>query len=337
MYSLRVFSLLLLLFLFSCKEEEKQKPFVTPSSSSLLVLNEGNFGWNNASIGIYTWQDSLYQADIFKKQNARPLGDVLQSAVLYNGELFLIVNNSSAIEVVSPINFKHKRTLQGISSPRYMLPMLGTSNAWITDIYADKLFKIDLLTGTKLDSIFVKGWNEQICSWAENEFIFSNLLKNCLYFFDPNTAIIKDSIVLDGEPRYLQKTTLGDLFFVVNQSNASGSTIYKLEKSTKEKISQFQSSTRIAQMCVGANGELYFVSDNKLFKSTAIGLASFLADLPPSSTIYAMYYDLKNQQILISNAGNFVQKGKIYFYDTSGTLKRTIEAEIIPNGFLPLD
>jgi hypothetical protein len=50
-----------------------------------------------------------------------------------------------------------------------------------------------------------------------------------------------------------------------------------------------------------------------------------------------MYYDLKNQQILISNAGNFVQKGKIYFYDPSGTLKRTIEAEIIPNGFLPLD
>jgi hypothetical protein len=337
MHNFRPFLLVLMLFFFSCKEEEKQKPFVKPSSSSLLILNEGNFGWNNASIGIYTWEDSLYQADIFKKQNSRPLGDVLQSAMLYQEELFLIVNNSTAIEVVSPIDFKHKRTIQGISSPRYMLPVPGILQAWITDLYADKIFKIDLLTGTKLDSVFVEGWNEQICLWTENEFIFSNLLKNCLYFFDPHAAVIKDSIFLDGEPRHLQKSTQGDLYFVVNQSNGSISNIYKLEKSTKEKISYFQSNTRITQMCVGSSGELYFVSDNKLFKSTTIGMVNFLAELPPSSNIYAMYYDVKQQQILLSNAGNFVQKGKIYFYDTSGKWRRTIEAEIIPNGFLPLD
>lgn len=332
-----VFLFSIILFLNSCKEEDKKKPLVLSSSSSLLVLNEGNFGWNNASVGLYTWEDSLYQEDVFKRQNSRPLGDVLQSALLYKGELYLIINNSSAIEVVSPKDFKHIRTIQGISSPRYMLPIPNTQQAWVTDLYANKLFKIDLLTGVKLDSIFVEGWNEQICLWAETDFVFSNLLKNSLYFFDPQTALIRDSIVLEGEPKNLQIAPTGDLYFIVNQSNGSTSNIYKLEKSTEEKISYFESSSRISQMCLGSNGELFYVSDNKLYKSTSAGMSNLLAELPASSNIYAMYYDVKNQQILLSNAGNFVQKGKIYFYDNAGNLRRTKEAEIIPNGFIPLN
>ena len=75
---------LCLLGLSSCfKPEEKPLHSVSELSQSLLVLNEGNFQWGNASIHRYDPKSKSYDdQDLFSRVNQRPLGDVLQSGLV---------------------------------------------------------------------------------------------------------------------------------------------------------------------------------------------------------------------------------------------------------------
>ena len=68
----------------------------------VLVCNEGNFRWGNASAGILNLSNQKWVEDGFKQVNGRSLGDVLQSATYWNENWWLVVNNSSKIEGIIP-------------------------------------------------------------------------------------------------------------------------------------------------------------------------------------------------------------------------------------------
>ena len=70
----------------------------------VFVLNEGGMGSNNASLDFLRLSDGNYITDAFKKMNpavGAGLGDVGNDIVVIGDEVWIVVNNSGIVEVVS--------------------------------------------------------------------------------------------------------------------------------------------------------------------------------------------------------------------------------------------
>ena len=74
------------------------------SARKLFVLNEGQMGSNNATLDFLRFSDGNYVTGAFKKMNPSVgpgLGDVGNDIAVLGDELWMVVNNSGLVEVVS--------------------------------------------------------------------------------------------------------------------------------------------------------------------------------------------------------------------------------------------
>ena len=74
------------------------------SYSKLFVLNEGGMGSNNATLDFLRLKDGTYVTSAFRKMNpgiAAGLGDVGNDMAVIGNELWIVVNNSGIVEVIS--------------------------------------------------------------------------------------------------------------------------------------------------------------------------------------------------------------------------------------------
>jgi hypothetical protein len=83
--------------LYSCDNPSKDD--VTPISSGTYILNNGNWGSNDANIGIYNPSDKTFASDAFKTVNGQNLGDLGQDITSLGDEVYIAVNGSQTIFV----------------------------------------------------------------------------------------------------------------------------------------------------------------------------------------------------------------------------------------------
>ncbi len=73
-------------------------------NKKIFVLNEGQLGANNATLDFLRISDGQYVTGAFKKMNPGAkagLGDVGNDIALHNNEVWMVINNSGLVEVVS--------------------------------------------------------------------------------------------------------------------------------------------------------------------------------------------------------------------------------------------
>jgi len=93
----------------SCMDDDTRREEIRPNLSAeevmrergVLILNEGNFMYGNSSLSYYNPVTGKVVNDVFYRQNGVPLGDVAQSAVIYGGELYVVLYNSGKIMVMN--------------------------------------------------------------------------------------------------------------------------------------------------------------------------------------------------------------------------------------------
>jgi len=96
-----------LLFLASCMSEvlwiERNKPGLSVEEifrdRGVVILNEGNFNYGNASLSFYNISSGKTENDVYYRQNGVPLGDVAHSANFHDGLLYTVINNSGKVVV----------------------------------------------------------------------------------------------------------------------------------------------------------------------------------------------------------------------------------------------
>ena len=97
-------------------------PSPLTTSRKLFVLNEGSMGSNNATLDFLRLQEGLYISSAFKKMNpsvGAGLGDVGNDIVVIDNEVWIVVNNSGIVEVISAIDEKEIKAIS-IPTPRYI-------------------------------------------------------------------------------------------------------------------------------------------------------------------------------------------------------------------------
>lgn len=176
-------------FAISCENPKKKEEPIKVSASSVLILNEGNMGYGNASIDAYNPATGEIGASVFFNNNGRPLGDVLQSAMLLDGKVFLVVNKSSKIEVVNASDFKSLGSIQNLTSPRYILP-ISQNKAYVSDFKSNVIHIINPQSFSKIGSIPANGWIEKM-TLAAGKVFACNAISDEVWVIDP----LKDSVI----------------------------------------------------------------------------------------------------------------------------------------------
>jgi hypothetical protein len=103
-------------------EGQNVKKMAVGTASKLFVLNEGGMGSNNSTLDFLRFSDSTYVNGAFKKMNpdiAAGLGDVGNDIAVKGNEVWIVVNNSGLVEVISAIDESEIAAIP-VPTPRYV-------------------------------------------------------------------------------------------------------------------------------------------------------------------------------------------------------------------------
>ncbi|HOV11778.1 MAG TPA: hypothetical protein PLT47_11865 [Bacteroidales bacterium] len=332
--------LLLMALLSSCKKDPPPDDTNIDISTShgIFIVNEGNFQWSNASVTYYNFSNQDYSEDIFLGINNRPLGDVAQSICVYNGKAYIVVNNSNKIEVVNVSDFVSCGVISGLSSPRYIVPV-STEKAYVSDLYSNNISIVDLNTNTITGSIPCHGSTEEML-FHEGQLIVTNTRTDKIYFINTITDAVTDSLqlgfasnslVLDKNDK-LWVMCAGDGTHNVNAS------LHRVDIGQMSVEQSFQLSSTLDiwdKIAINATRDTIYYMCHGVYRLpiSADALPGEVFIPQGNSIFYGLAVNPFSNTIIVADAVDYVQKGKVYYYSAAGTLQGTINAGVLPSDF----
>jgi hypothetical protein len=362
--------LLILLITLSCDRDnimtDQEKPNLDINEvlkdGGVLVLNEGNFMYGNASLSYYNGETGTVINDVFYRQNDKvPLGDVAQSAVIYNGELYVVMNNSGKIMVMNfgkypalkAFEFTHKIT--GLQSPRY-ISFIDSSKAYISDLYSKSISILDPAGYSVTGKINLANQNPDFYQHpTEQLIVFGNeVFTNC-YSFDDKILVIDritdrlaDSISVLQQPNSIVLDRNGKIWALCDGGyegseygkDQPGLVRIDAHTHTVEKIFILNDESWPSKLCINGSADtLYFINrDVWRMPVDAVQLPdkAFIEAVSSSGTklFYGLGIDPKSSEIFVSDAIDHVQSGMVYRFRADGMAVDTFLAGIIPGSFV---
>ena len=325
-------------FLFSCRDKEKSEPQkieISPGNM-VMVCNEGNFRWGNASVGLLNLTTQKWTEDAFKTVNNRNIGDVLQSATFWNNAWWLVVNNSAKIEVVSSNDFSVQKTVTGFISPRFLLP-INELKAYISDIYANKIWILNSSSSAPSGSIPFPGWSEEMILSGNMVWIVCPR-KAKVFIINTNNDQLEDSVSLPGNSTSIAISKSGKVWVGFDSSATKTSGIALINPITRltEKLifsnvrnsypSHFQTSASKDSLFFLQNGVFMIRENENEFPTT-----NFAQGL--TGNWYGMGFDSKRREIYLSDAKDYQQKSRIVRINAEKNSKIELQGGIISSRF----
>ncbi len=336
---MRWFCGLLLLFALSCKKDKPTQPETEVlKGQSVFVLNEGNFMWGNASLSHINLSTSQIREDVFSAHNQRPVGDVLNSSLSVNGQLWLIVNNSQKIERLNETTLQALEPISGLHSPRFAAHV-AAGKVYVTDLYANKIHIINETSATLTGHIPVSGWTEGIVV-SQGWVWVCNTGADVVYKIDPSEDRIVDSIEVGDNPRNIVADASGKIWVLCEGNippQESAGSLWKIDPTNLDSVLSFahaQISDHPSRLCISPQGDfLYWIKDGVFrmaIQQTALPTGPFI---PADGRLFYGLGISPIHDIFVSDAKDYVQKGKVYRYSADGLSKGSWDAGIIPGGF----
>ncbi len=315
-----------ILLLTSCDKTPKQTDIgIDPADSlqnGVFICNEGNFQWGNASLSFYNTSSHKLYEDVFKAINNKPLGDVLQSITVFNNIAYLIVNNSGKIEMIDPKTFRSVGTITGLKSPRFLLG-IQTNKAYVSDLYDNRISVIDIEQKKVINTIPCPGWTEEMLLYGNKVFI-SNKNSSYLYIVNSQSDLITDSIPIGYGSQCLQIDALNRLWVLTtgDQANSIPPQLHLINPSNLSILHSFSfaiTAKPIKMIMNPAKTKIYWISDQAYSMDiTSNSLPANPMFQLSNKTLYAIGYNKYENEILLANAKDYVQRSEILRYDTSG-------------------
>lgn len=338
-YLYYLFLVLVISILSSCKSdkpEDEIKPVIDlHSEHGIYVVNEGNFQFGNASISYYNQDNRSVVEDLYKHVNQHQLGDVCQSMTLINGWYYIVVNNSQKIEIINPDNFERANTITGLVSPRYIIPV-SSSKAYVSDFKSHRVSIINLSNHSKIGEIPIHGWTEEMYMLYGKVYI-ANMKNDQLYIVNAVNDALEDSIVVAQCPSSMVEDKNGKLW-VLCQGDASihkAGALFCINPQNKAIEKRFDFTTADAPMHLTTNDThdtLYYINKNIYQMPIEEGNLpnQYLID-GNNKNFYGLSIEPKTGRLFIADAIDYIQKGKIYSYNSKGTAIGEFKVGLIPS------
>ena len=338
---MRFVAIFFLFFLAACGKDSSH----TTISGSVLVLNEGGFMHGNASVSIYNPSAKAVANDVFKNENGFSLGDVAQSMYLQGDTAFIVLNNSAKIVVASVSqNFKYLYSIPiASSSPRFFMPVNSTK-AYVTELYANKIWIVDYKAGTVTGSIPVPGWTEQMLAYQNHIYVLQKTAPSAtashqLLMLDTATDQVVNSIHFNTDPSSMTLADNGKLYVMTTKQDAPAiaASIYVIDLASfhVERHIDFATGQSPAYLRYASYTHQLLYANNGIYQlslaDTAVSPLPFI--VANSWNVYGLNADPTTGDIYISDAIDYQQASRVMRYSKDGTLLDAFNAGIITNGF----
>lgn len=314
--------------------------------SGVFIGNEGTFGFGNASLSYYDFENETLTNQVFENANNRPLGDVLQSIRIIDDKAFLVLNNSNKIEVMDVNTLEVIANIDSLTSPRYLLP-INDDKAYVSDLFAHKINIIDINTYTKTGEITLPAWTEQMVIWEDKIFValktfWDKPLTRHLYIIDSNTDQVIDSLEVGANPSELIMDKDKKIWVMGygRESTNDAASLYRInpENLTVEQTFEFSNYAAAfspARLAMNAAKDSLYFSMNDIFVMpiTASSLPTTPLLTADNGHFYMFGIHPNNGDIFVGDAFDFQQKGQVKIYNRQGILKEAFLAGVGPNGF----
>jgi hypothetical protein len=312
---------ILFLALSACKKDrppvppDQQVDVLLNDSSSILIVNEGNFMFGNASLTLYESATGNITEDIFKQVNQQALGDVAQSLCLFDNKLFVVVNNSSKVEVLNPHTYTRIGTINNLFSPRYFQG-IHSGKAYVTDLYQQKITVVNPADYSISGFIDLPGWTERMLLFQNKVFV-NNINSDKVYVVDVQSDSVTDSIFC-GRGNNSMVLDRNKHLWVLSSGNSSqkpaitiidpllNQTLYRFELDLPS-ASQLQYNP--------FTNECYFLAKD-VYKAVKQGeqfsVSKFIS--ADSKNLYSIRYITERNLLLMNDAKDYISKGTCHLY-----------------------
>lgn len=323
----------------SCKDDPflQSDPDPARPGTTVLVLNEGNYQWGNASLSMIDTETGTVAEDVFQQANQRPVGDVLQSVAVVNGSGWLVVNNSQKIERIDLTTFKAGAPIGGLQSPRYVLPV-NNNKVYVTDLYADGIHILDAVSGSIRGKIACPGWTEELVV-SGSEVWICNVRKRKVYVVDTGSDRIIDSVAVGDAPRNIRRDKNGRLWVLCEGEippGESAGSLWLIDPGTRSVLRSFPFTgspmKHPGRLQLNDNADRLYYIENGVYRMSITDTVLPAAPLiqQGNGLFYGLGIHPADESIWISDARDYVQKGTVYRYASAGVLLSSW-----PTGFIP--
>ena len=301
----------------------------------LFVASEGTYGDSNGSISVYAEEEKI--------QTVESLGDVVQSILIDDDKLFVIVNNSHLIKrytiTESGLNLPGIEISTNNSSPREMV--IVNNKLYFTNWNSSDVKVLDLVTFSIISSIPLDGIPEDIVSKDENLYVSISQLE--LYDTNNGSTVVQininteeitntyevgrgpEKILIDNDNLWISRT-----FYSSDWASATyGSSLINLGT---DEISIIDYG--MGMICGG--NILKF--NNQIYRTVNGGVAPLTTDLnlniaSKMGSYQNLYSASSSNENLLLGTSDYVAPDTVYIHDQLGELIRELPVGVLPKDF----
>ena len=341
----KLFKILLIFILISSCSKDNP----TPISEGLyndgyFIINEGNYGVGNGSISFVS-EDGSVEHDVFYSNNLFQLGDVVQSMKIINDFAYIIVNNSSKIEVATADSILYVSTIP-LSSPRY-IAQVSENKAYVTDWGINGVQVIDLNTNSVTSTISCGNGPEGIVVSNGYAYICNSGgwgFDNTVTIINIENDMVETTLTVGDKPSSAVVDYNGDVWVLSsgnteydadwNIINETAGSLVRISNNSIVDSYDFTVGNHPSDLVINDEGSTLYYSDGGWSKQ----VYSFDINqtvLSNTSIINRSFYSIayNNGYIYGADAVNFSDQGWSYRYNSNGVIVDSVQTGIIPGNY----
>ena len=334
---------------------------LSSSAGKVFVLNEGGMGSNNATLDFLRLSDGTYVTGAFRKMNpdaGAGLGDIGNDIAVHGDEVWIVVNNSGIVEVLSAKDETETAAIT-VPTPRniafddkyaYVTSWAG-ANAADSKNPQGQVYRINLSTKKVEGSVEVGYQPEGIASYNGKLFVAnSGGVSSQLppdYSYDKTVSIIDiktfqvtktvevqvnlKNVFSDGNGN-IYVTTLGNYYDV-------HSGLYMLNEANPENVQKIADYVSVSAIngdtvyCIGTETEFEWTAQSHEYKAWTVqsGTKKDLNLNVSAKTLFGLAV-LNPSTFFIGDAGDYFNPGTVSCYHKGAKLW-TVTAGVCPGHF----
>ncbi|MEH6308425.1 hypothetical protein RYH73_22405 [Olivibacter sp. CPCC 100613] len=329
-----------LLTLGACSKNDDPEPLPPiPDNLGVFVLNEGQFGQQNASLGFIKFNDASYS-------DSTNLGNNANDVIRFGGNLYITVTESNKIVVVNYYSKKIVKTIP-MKQPRNLTYL--DKKVFVTN-YNNRVVAIDTTSLTAVDSVEVGRTPEEIVRMNNKLYVANSGSKDGWSNgnFDKTVSILNPSpLSVDRTIEVAENVTGLTADSARNRLYANTAAIDSSRPSRLYVINTQSENEAPVKLTFGASrmlvvgNQALLISDNFETNKKQV----LLMDLANRNTTkfienndikdpYGLGFDINSGQIWIADANGYNGKGKAYVYYNTGSPGPVINVNYVPKKFI---
>ncbi len=334
--------------LLGCDNATDPEPVLT-GPNGVFILNEGAFRAGNAELSFLDDETGTVTGNLYASaNNGQTLGDVANAMAMFEGRLFIAVNNSLRIDVIDATSHQSYGRIALPGLPRQIV-VANERKAYVT-MQDSTVAIIDPGTFSYVRSITTGPIPDGIIRAGGRIFVLNSGFGSGSSITVMDEA--SDSIIATiGTPMGPTHAAMaGDGRFLVvctgfsdwsDPTNDTHGAVLLIDAAALAIIDSLTIEGHPGKLAVDASGTVFLLGPGQ-FPATPVWKLETSPSLRviSQSFIDGSFYGIgiheERQEIMLADAGSFVTNGRVLIYDDSGTLRRTLTSGIgiAPASFL---